>query len=29
VDARSDGLRVDGERADRRWRIHVSLGHIF
>jgi outer membrane translocation and assembly module TamA len=24
-----DGLRVDGERADRRWRIHVSLGHIF
>jgi outer membrane protein assembly complex protein YaeT len=24
-----DGLRVDGERPDRRWRIHVSLGHVF
>ena len=24
-----DGLRISGEQADRRWRIHVSLGHIF
>jgi outer membrane translocation and assembly module TamA len=22
-------LRVDGEPQDRRWRIHVSLGHVF
>lgn len=24
-----DGLRINGESADRRWRIHVSLGQIF
>jgi outer membrane protein insertion porin family len=23
------GLRVDGELEDRRWRIHLSLGHVF
>jgi hypothetical protein len=23
------GLRVNGEPQDRRWRIHVSLGQVF
>ena len=24
-----DGLRINGDAADRRWRVHVSLGHVF
>ncbi len=24
-----DGLRVNGDEADRRWRVHVSLGQVF